>query len=181
MKPTSAQSSVASGGFGTPLRPGSAPQGVPTYAYTLKVEFKGPYLQFSFDPAPPPPPGSADHALDMRVPQDCRIELSLGPGLDWYFPGDPILLVSSTGAHIPDFSDRYLDLQPSPLPPKCKTISFYAKYLVDPYDPDRKIVNIDRINILVALNQYMRDGVTISGEPLYLLIDPDIKNPGDDY
>jgi hypothetical protein len=163
-----------------PLRPGQVPQGLPTYSYTLKAAFKGAYLQFSFDPAPPPPVGSSDGALVMRVPEDCRLELTLDPAIDWYFPGDPIQLVSSTGVHIPDIADRYFDLQPSPLPPRCRTISFYARKLVDPYDPGRKIVNLDRFNILVALNQQMRDGVTVSDEPLYLLIDPGIKNPGDD-
>ena len=180
MKMISSQTIGGANGFETPLQPGSPPQGVPTYAYTLKAAFQGPYLQFSYDPAPPPPAGAVDGALVMYVREDCRIELSLDPGIDWYFPGDPIYLVSSTGAHIPDIADRYFDLQPSPLPRKCRTISFFAKKLVDPYDPSRKIANTDRINILVALNQYLRDGVTVSDEPLYLLIDPDIKNPGDD-
>jgi hypothetical protein len=176
---------MQSTGPGQAIPPGTPPSSAPLFAYTLTATPMGNKLQFTLvrDAGTPlPPAGTNDHALDMRVLKTGgRIQLTLDSAVDWYFPKkNAIQLMSSTGENIPDITERYIDLQPSNWPAKCQKLSFYAYSTVDPNDPDRIIVNTDRINILVVLNQFKRDNATLSDEPLYLLIDPGIKNPGDD-
>ncbi len=181
---------------GTPVAVGPPIGALPEFVYTLRVELiPGPAvqppappvpgkLQFTLVPSPgaEPPPGARDHALDMRIKggADARLTIRLSDDLDWYFPKNPIRLLSSTGVNIPDIKDRYPCLEPVVWPQKCKQLSLKASYTIDPNDLGRTVVNIDRINIVVALNQWMRDPAMPSDEPLYLVIDPGIKNPGDD-
>lgn len=156
---------------------GDTPPWYETRTYVLKVDTSRRHLNFSYIDPPSVPAGSKDKALDMRVRDAAnKIELVLDDTLiDWYFPSEDDT-ISIVGWDLPDPDKRYVNLE-FESPGRCRKLWFYALLLNVPDGNGGKKPNTDQINIRVVLDQDV-GGKAV--EPLYLYIDPGIKNPGDD-
>jgi hypothetical protein len=142
--------------------PSQLPPCTETRKYVLSSRVQGSFLQFFFSSTPPAPDPSEDPPLQIRVPDNCQIEVELDSSLQWQFrtDGDAITLGSSARAF-------YFNL--TVVNPQC--VSFYALYNTSGDYTN----NLDPYNIYVDISQ---GGAT---QPLEIRIDPDIENPGDHH
>lgn len=167
--------------------------------YKLHVSVGQRCLNFYYDPThrypvlPPDPYKTRDRALDMRVYESCRIELALDDdattGLDWFFPMAQSVITLEQ-ATIGDPKTRYKNLNFGPEigagSNLCKVLSFDALHYENvnpshptPGTPYHWRQNTDKFSIEIHLSQLMADGRP-DPATLALIIDPGIKNPGDD-
>jgi hypothetical protein len=156
---------------------GSVRPTLPTYTFmiALKPGVSGrPTAYFSRQDIPRAP---SDGPADIRIKQECRIDLKLDPNckFDFEFRKDkPMTLVQNDDCPGP----RYERLPPTmdSTGQICIGISFNAVLHLPASD---YAGNLDPYNLY--FNVYFRD---VSGNrikrPLTLRFDPDIKNPGDD-
>lgn len=142
-----------------PPYPRTAPKVVRSYMLTLEPDGHdlNPKLMHISSNIP------KGNSLELNVPKgDCVFEISLDSQWNWTFVPSPIRL-GTISTHPPAPSSRYYGLVLSE--DKMKA-TFNAIY-----NPRPKQDNWDPFNIHVVLNE--RGAVSI------LIIDPDIKNPGD--
>ena len=109
----------------------------------------------------------------MRVPQNCQISISLDSSWNWEFRHtNPVMLAAPNSPSGSPASGRYYNLVPSTSPSsRCTSLTFCADYY------NISGTNIDPVNIYVKLDQQNADGS--AALPLTIVIDPDIKDPGD--
>jgi hypothetical protein len=176
-------------GIDIPLCDNSArPKYLDSRTYTLTADIKTVvdsnnntkrYLCFALTDSLPNPNTATDESLDMRVRADTLITLNIDPTLQARFDlarTSPLQLGPSTGAAqgVQNANSRYIAVQSDFTP---KQVKFYAR---KDTTQGGTVPNTDALTICIVLDQYMADGKTLSAVPLSLLIDPGIKNPGDD-
>jgi hypothetical protein len=156
-----------------PQRSGVTPPSyVQSYTLSVRTTSSG-YLDFYWSSAPSNFDPTKDQPLTMRVPQNCQIAISLDSSWNWEFKHtNPVTLAAPSLPAGNPASGRYYNLVPSiSSSSRCTSLSFCADY----YSTTNN--NVDPVNIYVKLDQQNADGS--AALPLTIVIDPDIKNPGD--
>ena len=154
--------------------------------YVLTASIDGQYLAFLYSSMPAGEKADGKAPLLMRVPTDCTIKLTLDNSLRWRFPPDGVAIrlgpATSSDPRVTPPDQRYANLKPVQIGIDCKSVTFSAVYLPlkDPQDPTRNVENFDLFNIFVVVDQPAANGNGVIPDPLLLMIDPGIKNPGDD-
>ena len=162
-----------------PTNPGTPPNwpNIVSRKYELDVntDIDG-NLQFYLSQTPAGASTEESGPVELTVPADCQIFLSLSGDWNWSFrtpsssfPGPAMSMSVPTGAK----NTRYFNLDHGPAGQPCKQISFYAQlYVGVPISS-----NFDAFNLYILLDQLDADGNP--GTPLAIKLDPDIQNPGD--
>jgi hypothetical protein len=192
--------------FIRPLTPDFSPppgsvikQGTPAHSpiinYTLKFQSNG--FRLYYYPTHRRPPNAKDdgykkkdHALDMRVYEDCQIRLTLDgdrqQAPNWRFPiiDDVITLGDPGGGIKPQDRFRNLAYLDRVDQKTCMTLAFDVDHHEELASPVPGLghwkKHVYPFNVTIYMAQTMADGATQDAQMLALVIDPGIKNPGDD-
>jgi hypothetical protein len=167
----------------------NAAQPTDTLKYVLSAQIQGtpPVIQgIVYTSTPTGYMNGEKKPLMMQVPKpkagrSYAITLALDGTANWRFPTSrPALRLvkkSNTDSALPPPEQRYLNCI---VAPDQMSMTFNAPH-VDLLDNGGKpLVNYDTVNFVIELAQLDENGKPTFDNPLILIVDPDIKNPGDD-
>ncbi len=138
-----------------------------TRSYKLSLTAASGVLKPYFKDKPDDINPANDAEPRLHVPKSCYLELNLDTKWKWTFlPGDGGVMLGKSKLA----GDRYFALNPDPGGQK---VTFFAVYLDSP-----KRADTDPYNLSFLVHMELADG-TSDPTPLLVVVDPDIKNPGD--
>jgi len=155
-----------------------------TLAYTLTLTIDNGFLKFAYAHVPDQYVNNEGKPLMLQVPGNkdgCAIELTLGGGLNWRFPiTQPAIRFQPASCTDPAVTapvDRYKNCKISP---DQRVMTFLAPRVPKVGKDQPVISNFDGVNLIVEVAQPDANNQPSFDNPLVIVIDPDIKNPGDD-